>query len=175
MLPGEPYASPTLTSSTYCSDKLHVSKVGATVLGNEMVFHNALLISMSFPVMVCEFPSGMRRLLWLVIIQLVVSFLEKSCARIEVYPMSSIWSIRRKIVSGLLFCFETKILNGSGSLQVIIAGSGKRPSILILGGSPDVPGSCIDEPVPNGFSLRKRFPFAEGCAMLGENWCCRLA
>lgn len=96
-------------------------------------------------------------------IQLVDLFAEKSCARTEVYPISSICSICRKIVSGLSFHLEIKIRNGSGSLHVMIAGSGKRPSILTLGGFSNISGICAEEP------LRKRGLLSGGCVMLGEN------
>ena len=73
-------------------------------------------------------------------------------------------------MSGLSFCFESKIRNGSGSLHVIIAGSGKRPSILIFGGFSNIPGSCVEKPARSGdFSLRKRGLLGGICAMLGEN------
>lgn len=51
-----------------------------------------------------------------------------------VKPISVILSVLRYIVAGLSFFLVIKIRRGSDSLQVMMAGSGKRPSILMLGG-----------------------------------------
>ena len=56
-----------------------------------------------------------------------------------------------------------RMRRGRGSLQVMIAGSGSRPSILTMGGLIS-PGSGTE-----GF--RNRLPFM-GTGIGGANWCC---
>ena len=48
------------------------------------------------------------------------------------------------MISEVSFNFFMRTRRGIGSLQVMIAGSGSRPSILMVGGSPDDGG----EPIP---------------------------
>ena len=65
------------------------------------------------------------------------------------------------------FSFVINTRKGRGWLQVIMAGSGRRPSKAMLGG---VVSSALE--VFDG--LRKR-PCLLGTAIAGANWCCRLA
>lgn len=82
-----------------------------------------------------------------------------------VKPTSVMLSVFKYIVAGLSFFFVISIRRGSGSLQVIMAGSGKRPSILMLGGGT----SGSDESADAMVAFRKS-PGFSGISMLGSNW-----
>ena len=82
----------------------------------------------------------------------------------RVKPISVMLSVLKYMVAGLSFFFVMSIRRGSGSLPVIIAGSGKRPSIVILGGGNfGSDGSAVAED-----ALRKS-PGFSGTSMLGPN------
>ena len=69
-------------------------------------------------------------------------------------------------MEGLSLSLPIKIRRGSGSLQLIIAGSGSRPSSLILGGTSGVLGAG---------DFRLKSPGLEGTSIFGANWCSLLA
>ena len=71
------------------------------------------------------------------------------------------------MASEVSLSFLTRTRKGRGSLQVMIAGSGRRPSMLMLGGSLGVVIVVVD-------CLRKISAFS-GFWMCGENRCCLLA
>ena len=93
-------------------------------------------------------------LLELRIVQLVISFLRSCWALIVVKASNSMCNISNLKIPGESFSFFSKILRGIASLQVMIAGSGKRPSIDTLGGIAEVSGSNVE-------LLRKRLAFSE--------------
>ena len=76
--------------------------------------------------------------------------------------MSVILSVLKYIVAWLSFFLVMSIRRGSDSLQVMIAGSGKRPSILMLGGG-GADGSAV---AVDGFPKNPGF---SGTSMLGPN------
>ena len=82
-----------------------------------------------------------------------------------VRPIRVILSVLRYMVAGLSFFLVINIRRGSGSLQVIMAGSGKRPSILMLGGGT----FGIDGSVVASDAFRK-IPGFSGTSILGLNW-----
>lgn len=94
--------------------------------------------------------------------QLWTSCLRNSWARMPVKPISVILSVFKYIVAGLSFFLVISIRSGSGSLQVMMAGSGKRPSILMLGGGTSGSAVAVD-------AFRKS-PGFSGTSMLGLNW-----
>ena len=95
--------------------------------------------------------------------QLFGSDLDNSCARQVVLATSATCNKSRYIVAGESLSLVINIRRGSGSLQVMIGGSGKRPSMLTLGGTRDCCEACdLVE------SLRKRPPLL-GASMLGAN------
>lgn len=69
-------------------------------------------------------------------------------------------------MEGLSLSLPIKIRRGRGSLQLIIAGSGRRPSSLILGGTSGVLGAG---------DFRLKSPSLEGTSIFGANWCSLLA
>lgn len=81
-----------------------------------------------------------------------------------------ILSVLKYIVAGLLFVLVINIRRGNNSLQVMMAGSGKRPSILMLGGGK----SGTDGSAAATGAFRKS-PGFSGTSMLGLNWCGLLA
>ena len=82
-----------------------------------------------------------------------------------VKPTSVILSVLKYIVAGLSFFLVISIRRGSDSLQVMIAGSGKRPSILMLGGgTPGTDGS------PVATDAFRKSPGFSGTSILGLNW-----
>ena len=84
--------------------------------------------------------------------------------------MSVMLSVLKYIVAGLSFFLVMSIRRGSDSLQVMMAGSGRRPSILMLGGGTfGTDGSIVATD-----ALRKS-PGFSGTSMLGLNWCDLLA
>lgn len=82
----------------------------------------------------------------------------------RVKPISVMLSVLRYIVAGLSFFLVMSIRRGSDSLQVMMAGSGKRPSILILGG---VTFGTDESVVPVDPFLKN--PDFSGTSMLGPN------
>lgn len=79
------------------------------------------------------------------------------------YAIRLILNNCRKIVAGASFFFVISTRRGSGSLHVMMAGSGKRPSTLIFGGGTlGVLGSVGTEP------LRKS-PGFSGTSIAGLN------
>lgn len=70
------------------------------------------------------------------------------------------------MVEGLSLSLLIKIRRGSGSLQQMIAGSGNRPSSLMLGGTSGV--------IETG-DLRLKSPCLGGTSIFGANWCSLLA
>ena len=87
-----------------------------------------------------------------------------------VKPISVILSDLKYMVAGLSFFLVISIRRGSDSLQVMIAGSGKRPSILILGGGTfETDGSAV------AVDAFRKSPDFSGTSMLGLNWCDLLA
>lgn len=79
-------------------------------------------------------------------------------------------SVLKYIVAGLSFFLVISIRKGSDSLQVIMAGSGKRPSILILGG-----GTFGTDGSAAATDAFRNSPGFSGTSMLGLNWCDVLA
>ena len=78
--------------------------------------------------------------------------------------MSVMLSVLRYIVAGLSFFLVMSIRRGSDSLQVMMAGSGKRPSILMLGGgSFGADGSAV------AVDAFRNNPGFSGTSMLGPN------
>ena len=78
--------------------------------------------------------------------------------------MSVTLSVLKYIVAWLSFFLVMSIRRGSESLQVMMAGSGKRPSILMLGGgSFGADGSAVGV---DGF---RKNPGFSGTSMLGPN------
>lgn len=71
------------------------------------------------------------------------------------------------MVAELSLSLVTNTRKGRGSLRVMIAGSGNRPSTLMFGGASDVLGPGID-------SWRKK-PVFGGTSIFGANWCSLLA
>lgn len=69
-------------------------------------------------------------------------------------------------MEGLSLSLLIKIRKGSGSLQLIIAGSGSRLSSLILGETSGVLGAG---------EYRLKNPGLEGTSIFGANWCSLLA
>lgn len=78
--------------------------------------------------------------------------------------MSVMLSVLRYIVAGLSFFLVMSIRRGSDSLQVMMAGSGKRPSILILGGGTFGTDESFVAVDPN-----RKNPGFSGTSMLGPN------
>ena len=74
--------------------------------------------------------------------------------------MLSIW---RYNLAGLSFFFVINIRKGSGSLQVIIGGSGNRPSMLMFG------GSTVDAEGLIGTEGLRKSPGFPGTSILGLN------
>ena len=66
----------------------------------------------------------------------------------------------RYIVEGLSLSLLIKMRRGSGSLQLMIAGSGSRPSSLILGGTSGVLGTG---------DFRLKSPCLGGSSIFGAN------
>ena len=82
----------------------------------------------------------------------------------RVKPISVMLSVLKYIVAGLSFFFVMSIRRGSDSLQVMMAGSGKRPSILMLGGGNfGTDGSTV---AADAF---RKSPGFSGTSMLGPN------
>ena len=78
--------------------------------------------------------------------------------------MSVIVSVLKYIVAWLSFFLVMSIRRGSESLQVMMAGSGKRPSILMLGGgSFGADGSIV------AVDAFRKNPGFSGTSMLGLN------
>ena len=67
------------------------------------------------------------------------------------------------MLAGLSFFFVISIRKGSGSLQVIIGGSGNRPSMLMFG------GSTVDAEGLIGTEGLRKSPGFPGTSMLGLN------
>ena len=79
--------------------------------------------------------------------------------------MSVMLSVIKYIVAGLSFFLVISIRRGKDSLQVMMAGSGKRPSILMLGGGIfGTEGSAV---ATDAF---RKSPGFSGTSMLGLNW-----
>ncbi len=87
-----------------------------------------------------------------------------------VKPISVILSVLKYIVAGLSFFFVISIRRGSDSLQVMMAGSGKRPSILMLGGCTF--GTVGLAVATDAF---RKSPGFSGSSIIGLNWCNLLA
>ena len=83
----------------------------------------------------------------------------------SVKPISVMLSVLKYIVAGLSLFLVIKIRRGSDSLQVMIAGSGRRPSILMFGGGT----SGTDGSVVATDAFRKS-PAFSGTSILGLNW-----
>ena len=82
----------------------------------------------------------------------------------RVKPISVMLNVLKYIVAGLSFFLVMSIRRGSGSLQVMMAGSGKRPSILMLGGGTfGRDGSAV------GTDAFRKNPDFSGPSMLGLN------
>lgn len=71
--------------------------------------------------------------------------------------------ICRYILAGLSFFFVIKTRKGSGSLQVIIGGSGNRASMLMFG------GGTVDADGTVGIEGLRKSPGLPGTSMLGLN------
>ena len=88
----------------------------------------------------------------------------------KVEPISVMLSVLKYIVAGLSFFFVMSIRRGSDSLQVMMAGSGNRPSMVILGGGTfGTAGSVL------AIDAFRKSPGFSGTSMLGLNWCDLLA
>lgn len=74
--------------------------------------------------------------------------------------MRRIW---RYILAGLPFFFVINTRKGSGSLQVIIGGSGNRASMLMSG------GSMVEADGPWGIEGLRKSPGLPGTSILGLN------
>ena len=82
----------------------------------------------------------------------------------KVKPISVMLRVLKYIVAGLSFFLVMSIRKGSDSLQVMMAGSGKRPSISMLGGMIfGLDGSAV---TADAFRKSPGFP---GTSMLGLN------
>lgn len=114
---------------------LHVSKLGATELGKGTLFHMLESMFHSVPAGSPPLPRGMPMLLRLIITQLPLSVRLRSWARICVYPISSICSICRNMVSNDSDTLLTSTRSGIGSLQVRIDGFGSLISAETRGES----------------------------------------
>ena len=88
----------------------------------------------------------------------------------EVKPISVMLSVLKKIVAGLSFFLVINIRRGSGSRQVMMAGSGKRQSILMLGG-----WKLVTDGLAAATDAFRKSPRFSGSSMLGLNWCDLLA
>ena len=99
----------------------------------------------------------------LMITQLFGSDLDNSCARQTVLATNATCNKSRYIVAGESLSFVIKIRKDKGSLQVIIGGSGKRPSILTFGGMLDCCEAC------DLVESRRNSPPLLGASMLGAN------
>lgn len=81
-----------------------------------------------------------------------------------VKPISVMLSVLKYIVAGLSFFLVISIRRGNDSLQVMMAGSGKRPSMLILGGATGgTDGSAV------AVDALRKSPGFSGTSMLGPN------
>ena len=82
----------------------------------------------------------------------------------RVKPISVMLNVLKYIVAGLSFFLVISIRSGSDSLQVMMAGSGKRPSILMLGG-----GTFGSDGSAVGTDAFRKNPGFSGTSMLGLN------
>lgn len=82
----------------------------------------------------------------------------------RVKPISVMLRFLKYIIAGLSFFLVMSIRRGSGSLQVMMAGSGKRPSILMLGG-----GTFGGDGSAVGTDAFRKNPGFSGTSMHGPN------
>lgn len=129
-----PHPMPTCINNSYFREMLHESKLGATLLGSGRSLQGCVSRTISSfcsptPPFLFDF-NGSRRLLWFTTIQEFASSRHISCALMRVCATSCICSDCKYSTSALRFRRLSTTRSGISSLQVIIAGFGRRASIL---------------------------------------------
>jgi hypothetical protein len=140
--------------------RLHVTKLGMTVLGREKFFQSVSGTTTSVPTASPGQETGMERPCELRMIQREVSVWIRSWHRTTVSPIKSTCRAMRKISASTAASFLASSRRGIGLLHVRMAGWGIRADISISG-----PMSGDTDP---GEGCTSSFPSAVGAVMVGD-------